>query len=83
VSSLNIKQIDERLLRRLRELARSKHVSLNTFVRQLLARSVGLEPGVQTYTELHDLAGAWSEEDEKELLDATEPFRGVDESLWR
>ena len=83
VPSLTIKQIDDRLLRRLREQARKRNLSLNAYVRELLARSVGLEPGVETFTDLSDLAGCWSEEEAQEFRINTEPFNKIDEDLWR
>lgn len=83
MASLTIKKIDDLLLERLRELSRKRGQSLNALVRDLLARSVGLEPGVETYADLSDLAGSWTEADEREFLANTRPFREVDEELWR
>ena len=83
MASLTIKKIDEVLLDRLREQARQRGQSLNRFVRELLARSVGLAPGVEAYRDLSSLAGSWSEEDEQEFLENTRPLREIDETLWR
>jgi len=56
---------------------------MNSFLRQLLARCVGLEPGVETFTDLRELAGSWGEDDEEAFLEHTRPFREIDETLWR
>jgi len=73
VPSLTVKKIEDTLLERLREQARRRNVSLNSFVRDLLARAVGYEQGMQAHTDLSNLAGSWSEEDEREFQDHTRP----------
>ncbi len=82
MANLTIKQIEEGLLQRLREQASRRNQSMNSFIRELLARAVGYEPGATTYDDLSDLAGVWSEEDQREFDDRTRPFREVDPSLW-
>ena len=82
MASLTVKQIDERLLDLLREQARRRSQSLNAFVRDVLARAVGFGSGVQTFTDLSDLAGSWTDDDVRELEDNTRPLREIDESLW-
>ena len=83
MASLTIKNLGERVLERLRAQARKKRISLNAYVRALLAHSVGLEPRLEKFTELSDLAGTWSEQDSKEFEANTERLREVDESMWR
>jgi plasmid stability protein len=81
--SLTIKQLDQRLLERLREQASRRDLSLNAFVRQILARAVGYDTGAQVHSDLSDLAGTWSDRDEQEFLESIRPLREIDESLWR
>ena len=57
--------------------------SLNTLVRQLLARCVGLDPAVGTHSDLNRFAGTLTDEDQREFDEATRPFRGRDDELWR
>jgi plasmid stability protein len=83
VPSLTIKKIEDTLLERLREQAQRRNTSLNSFVRELLARAVGYEQGMQAHTDLSQLAGCWSEEDENEFRDRTRPFDEIDPALWR
>lgn len=40
-------------------------------------------PGFQTYSDLDELAGTWSEEEAAEFLDATADFNQIDHSLWK
>ena len=74
--------LDANLLDRLRRQAEKHGLSLNAFVRQLLARSVGLQPGVETYDDLDDLAGTWSPRQVHAFEQHTQPFREVDPELW-
>jgi hypothetical protein len=83
MASLTIKKLEPELLERLREQAREQGLSMNSFLRQLLARCVGLEPGVETFTDLSELAGSWNDDDEQAFLEHTRPFREIDETLWR
>ena len=83
MASLTIKQIDEGLLRRLREQAKRKNQSMNAFVRDLLGRAVGFHPGMTVHDDLRGLAGVWSDADQREFDEATRPFREIDEGLWR
>lgn len=83
MSSLTIKGLDPVLLERLRQQARRKNLSLNAYVIQLLSRWLGVERGVETFTDLNHLAGAWTQEDERAFLENTRPLREIDEDVWR
>jgi hypothetical protein len=83
MANLTIKQIDERVLDRLRAQARKRNLSLNAYLKDVLARLIGLQPGVKTYTDLSDLAGCWSEEEAEEFGRNTEQFTRIDEELWK
>ncbi len=83
MASLTIKKIEDRVLDRLREQARQRKLSLNAYIRQLLTRSAGLEPGMQAFSDLTPLAGSWTAEEEAEFLEHTRSFRQIDEDLWR
>ena len=83
MASLTIKNIGERVLERLRAQARKRRLSLNAYLRLLLAHSVGLEPRLEKFNDLSDLAGTWSEQELKEFEANTSTFREIDESLWR
>jgi hypothetical protein len=87
VTQLTIRGFDRELERRIRNLARSKGISLNQAVLQLLKKGAGL-PNLQSESNvigdsLDDLAGTWTEEEEAEFLKAIEPFERIDEDLWK
>lgn len=83
MASLTVKQLSDQLLDRLRSQAKKRNLSLNSFVKDVLAQSVGLTPGLREYKDLSDLAGSWTEDEARELERNTRPFREIDEELWR
>ena len=83
MASLTIEKVEERVLERLREQARQRKLSLNAYIRQILARHAGLECGLQAFSDLTVLAGSWTSEEEAEFLEHTRSFRQIDEDLWR
>ena len=83
MASLTVKQLSDQLLERLRSQAKKRRLSLNAFVKDVLAESVGLAPGLREHRELSDLAGSWTEAEARELERNTRPFREIDEELWR
>ena len=80
--SFTIKQLDDRVLERLRRRAREQGKSLSALIRELLRRSVGLEPGAPSYSDLSDLAGSWSKEELEEFQRNVQLFERIDPELW-
>ena len=69
MASLTLKKLDPVLLERLREQAKKSNLSLNAFIRQLLTRFVGLEPGMETYTDRYmSSVGAFNDTDLMRLI---------------
>jgi hypothetical protein len=83
MANLTIKKIDPRVLKRLAEQARKQKKSLNAYLKERLADLVALKPGVKRYTDLSQLAGTWSREEEKEFLASIQPLSEIDEELWK
>lgn len=86
MKQLTIRGFDKELERRIRELARSEGISLNQAVLRLLRKASGIGPRNRDDAignALDDLAGTWTEEEEKEFLAAIQPLDRVDEELWR
>ena len=80
--SFTIKQLDERLLARLRDQARKQNVSLSAYVRAALAKSVGFHPGRETFDDLADLAGSWSRQEAEDFEKNTAGFGEIDDEMW-
>jgi hypothetical protein len=76
-----VRDVPERLDRRLREVASEYGTSLNTAVVVALSKGVGIEPETAVHHDLDDLAGTWVRD---EAFDkAMEEMDRVDEDLWR
>ena len=86
MKQLTIRGLDERLERRLRELATEQRISLNRAALALMRRGAGLsnrrESAGTVGSALDKFIGVWSEEDEAELLRALEPLEQIDPELW-
>lgn len=82
MSSFTIKQLDDRVLERLRSLAREQGKSLSALIREILRGAVGLEPGPRVHSDLADLAGSWSQEEWEEFQRNVQVFERIDRELW-
>ena len=87
MKQLTIRGFDLELERQIRELARSEGISLNQAVLRLLRKGAGIAgPGKRPNVigdALDDLAGTWTEEDERDFLEAIKPFETIDGDLWQ
>jgi hypothetical protein len=86
MKQLSLRGFDEELLKRIRNLARSRGISLNKATILLLRRGAGLQENRNAAAVVGDsldhLIGKWSEEEEKALLETIQAFEQVDETLW-
>jgi hypothetical protein len=84
---LTLRGFDKALERRLREVARTRGVSLNQAALILLREGAGLpEPRRRARVvadTLDHLIGSWSAEEEAEFLEALGASETVDPSLWQ
>ena len=86
MKQLTIRGLDERLERRLRELATEQRISLNRAALALMRRGAGLSKRRESTntvgSALDTFIGVWSDEDEAEFLRALEPLEQIDPELW-
>ena len=87
MDQLSLRGFDKELARRIRELARREHVSMNKAALLLMRRGAGLvEPGPESASvgdALDRFIGRWSAADERRLLASIAPCETVDEALWK
>ena len=86
MTNLSVRGVDETAVSRLKDRARSRGISLNAYLVELIQKSAGVraEPGRHPeYRDLDDLAGTWTDEDVEEFKETQRPFERVDEELWR
>jgi hypothetical protein len=85
MKAITIRGIDRELERELKKKAVENGDSINTTLLKLLREALLLiKP--KYYREFHDLdnlAGTWTEEDEKEFNLIQEGFEQIDKELWR
>jgi hypothetical protein len=84
---LTLRGFDKELERRLRQVARTRGVSLNQAALILLREGAGLLGPRRRATVVGDtldhLIGSWSAEEEVEFLEAIRAFEAVDPSHWQ
>jgi hypothetical protein len=87
MDQLTVRGFDKELERRLREVAKSRGVSLNQAALILLRDGAGLgTPGRRARVvgdSLDHLIGSWSEQEEREFLVMTGALEAVDTALWQ
>lgn len=80
---LSIRNVPPELPRSLEEERRRRHASLNQTALDLLSRARGLAPEPRPSNGLEKHAGGWTDEDLRELDDATACFEQSDEDFWK
>lgn len=92
MKQLTVRGFDKDLERRLREVAKTRGVSLNQAALILLREGAGLEEaGFEAPRRranivgdsLDQLIGSWSKSEEAEFLRALSDLEGIDPALWR
>lgn len=84
MKTLSLRGIDDEMAEALKKEAKRANASLNATLLNLIRESIGLKKKrwTRVYTDLDDLAGTWSEKDEKEFKESTSAFSRIDEDLW-
>jgi hypothetical protein len=87
LKQLTVRGFDKALERRLRDVARTRGVSLNQAALILLREGAGLEAprgrAKVVGDSLDALIGSWSKAEEAEFLQSISGFEEVDPSLWQ
>ena len=85
MKSIHIRKIDDDLMNRLKQVAISQKISVNTLILSLLRYGLGLthKRKLPTYNDLDKFIGTWNENDLKEFKKNVADFEKIDEDLWR
>jgi hypothetical protein len=84
MANISVRGLDEQALRRLRQAASRRGVSLNRLIADLLnGIARGKPPVPAEHPDLDALAGTWTAADAREFERAAATFGHVDEDLWR
>ena len=86
MNQLTIRDFDDELAGRIRQLASRERISMNRAALRLLRRGTGLgERNDSTDTvgaSLDHLIGTWTEEEAAEMNQALEDLSHIDEAMW-
>lgn len=84
MTQLTLRNFDEDIEKKIREIAREKGISLNKAALYLLRKGAGLNqaPNNTIGDSLDHLVGAWSEAEADTFLQSLDVFESIDESLW-
>ncbi len=84
MANISVRGVDEKALRKLKQAASRRGVSLNRLIADMLNGTPGGKPAAPAdHTDLDPLAGTWDAADAREFNRATATFGQVDEELWR
>jgi hypothetical protein len=84
MKSITIHGIDKETEKLINERAKSAGSSVNRIVKELLAKALGLDKDkVDHRDELLDLFGVWTEEDERQFLEAVRELEVIRAEDWK
>ncbi len=87
MDQLTVRGFDKALARRIKEVAKTRRISLNQAAVALLRQGAGLDP-VSKQPErvgdsLNKLIGVWTNEEAAALLESIRPMETIDSELWK
>ena len=86
MTNLSVRGVDDTAVSRLKDQAKSRGISLNAYLVELIQRSAGVRTKAgrhPEYRDLDDLAGTWTPEDVDDFTESQRAFERIDEELWR
>ncbi|MCC7034765.1 MAG: hypothetical protein IT179_18230 [Acidobacteria bacterium] len=82
MKTLTIRGVPRTLAQALDRERRRRDASLNSTVLDLLSRSLGLEAGGPRRNGLAELAGTWTDDEQRQFDAAVAPLEAVDDEMW-
>lgn len=83
MKSITIHGIDKEMEKLINERAKSAGASVNKVVKELLAKALGINKDKKDHRdEFVDLFGIWTEDDEKQFLEAAKDLEVVHSEDW-
>ena len=82
MKTLTIRGVPRTLAQALDRERRRRDASLNSTVLDLLSRSLGLEAGGPRRNGLAELAGTWTDDEQRQFAAAVAPLETVDDEMW-
>jgi hypothetical protein len=85
MANLSVRGVEEQSLRKLKQTAKRRGMSLNRLITEMLNAAGGDSSATKAveHADLDKLAGTWDARDAREFERGTATFGQVDEDLWR
>ena len=83
MNQMTLRQIPKPVENEIRRLAAKTGDSINKTVIKLLKKSLGISDNLGKKRDLSQLAGTWTDEDEREFRQSTAIFDQIDEDIWK
>lgn len=85
MANISVRGVEDKALRKLKETARRRGISLNGLIVEMLSEGAGQKRPVipVEHDDLDRLAGTWSAHDTSKFENGTAIFAQVDKELWR
>ncbi len=84
MKSITIHKLDDLLAEKIEAMAKENGESLNATIKQLLCRSLHIDPGHSTASKhgYRQFLGRWDESEANEFDEAVKDFNAIDEADW-
>lgn len=84
-SNFNLRGIPAELMSILKQEAKAHHISINLLILRILEQGVGFSRQLKRsrHHELDNLAGTWTEKENKAFKKNTEFFEKIDSEIWK
>lgn len=85
MAAIMLRGLDDAEFARLKQEARTRGVSVNALLKQLVREGLGLAQPArgQRFTDLDALGGTWDADEADSFERAVEPFERIEPELWR
>ena len=86
MANLSVRGVAEKSLQRIKQAAKSRGVSVNRLITEMLDAEAGVASATKQLTTHHDLdklAGTWSVAEARAFRQAAALFGKIDKELWR
>ena len=85
MKSITVHGLEDKIYKKIRDLAQKKGLSLNKTIKKLLEKAVGIdsEPEINNEEEFREFFDIWSEEDLKEFRSTMSDLEFIDQRDWQ
>ncbi|MFN8093174.1 MAG: hypothetical protein U0599_13330 [Vicinamibacteria bacterium] len=83
MNAITVRNLPPAVAKAVEEKARRDKLSLNKAIVRLLEEATGEASRRTLHHDLDHLAGSWSEEDERRLLEGQKEHRRIDPEMWK